>query len=1041
MSPRGVTVFISLLAVHSLTAMDHEQMMNMMQGYNNSMMTFPPLPPDFMKMATTLMAKCSKMGHPTPMMMEKLLNSSVVKDGMPPNPFLMLRTLLSSLPVPPGMTPPPLQPNDTMEVLPPEMDWYMTEKLQNCSGLPHLINIMRNSTDSTQCFMRAFVAPLSWTALVMNGSDIDSADFSLLLWGAKPFLQDMPPPILELPAQLQRPNLAVMMRTFSEVFSSLTAEQRAQISDWIKERVAQNYFNCSLNPSPSDKPNINPDRGYMEQQMPESNTEGEKGGKEEQTEKDEEGKKPKSNNQQEDKITEEKVEGEKGHPGPGPGCPPGMMWLKAEVMEMMGPFLTLLPTAEFQTVPKAELCQFFQAPQFPESFRGVRGVTPYLGRMLLGRLKKECLQDDKQVLLQQLSRLGSLACFYDDDATSLNASFSKTLLSQLGECENSGANTLTKQLVMTVVSSEKGDSLSPQTLQSLGSGVSALPLSQLDKLKTADVQETLSTFSKAKWIPAQAQTLASKLLREDEEVSGEKLVSLGSVVRGVASSLLQKAKAKALLGTEELETMSREMSSLQRTALLEGLRNGVNASALVRSISGPLLASLPLSTLEQADLQSVDELEGKNWTRAQSAFLVRKILGGTIQPKDIVKLNSAVQGVTCEMIDRVNKSDILEVAQTLTRSMRWLTVTQVCCSAKKLFSSLEQQRPGYFTNITDSELRAIPTPLLIHLPEKQILGLPDSVCSGFLAKMLEANLSTLPLSSRSRSALVERALACLKKNVSDLTPADITSLGPLVCELGPSRLSALAPDARNASLLALAKCQQIPRINRAAIFKLVKDVYGDPSSWSSSTMTVMGPLLLLNDSALSSLTYKPWLKSVLTDLRDSLPPPLSQPAPEEFRTQPDLSPLLKKLFFLTTTRAPATNVSRRRREALSMESPTLSLIEELGKGNVYWSPVQLANMSDEAFTEAVPILGGVRNYSIQQLEALRAKAIQVWGAAHSLSETQVRQLGCVCQGFNSAELQDLNITSPDTLELLSPCNWTHPQREAVWKGYAKRSLV
>lgn len=46
-------------------------------------------------------------------------------------------------------------------------------------------------------------------------------------------------------------------------------------------------------------------------------------------------------------------------------------------------------------------------------------------------------------------------------------------------------------------------------------------------------------------------------------------------------------------------------------------RQDVNASELVKGIPDSLLRSLSLSTLEKANLTSVDQLEGHSWTIAQ----------------------------------------------------------------------------------------------------------------------------------------------------------------------------------------------------------------------------------------------------------------------------------------------------------------------------------------------------------------------------------------------------------------------------------------
>ncbi|KAG5856457.1 hypothetical protein ANANG_G00008160 [Anguilla anguilla] len=998
MSALRVTVFTLFLTFHGLLALSPDMDLTMMPGFNDSVIRFPPLNPEFINASHALMAKCLKMGHRVPMMMYGAPNSSMGLDAMVPKPVAKLHQLLSSFahhPMVPSHPSPSIMPNGTMEP-PYDMDWNMTERLQNCSSMPHMIALIRNISDGPQCFMRAFMAPFSWMVLKDNGSEIDPSQFKMLLWVAKPFIQDMLPSELVLPAHLRPPQLAEMVNMFSEVYSSLTPKHHDKIHKWIMDQIRPNNFNCSKNPP---KPTQRPDH-----------TQGHGPGK--------------SEDRPQIPLPAQ------GQDDNGP-CQ-RKNWLNATEMEMMGQFVTLLPVAEFENTPKDELCAFFWKPRFQTSFRGV--VPRPLGRMLLKMLKK-CFTESSE-FPQHLDRIGSLACFFDDPKA-LNSSESSVLLSRLRECDNPESVMLKKELLMKVSSQGNGP-LSPDILQSVGSAASVLSMSLLNRFTPSAIRDNLPSMGKAQWNPAQAKVLADMLMKEATEVSGNELISLGSVVRGVSSSLLRKAKLTGLLGTEEMDTLSHRLSALQRAALLDGLRSEMNASQLVRSVSGPLLARLSLSTLEQANLTSVDQLEGKNWTKSQSALLVKKILKGRLRPSDIMKLQSAVQGVTCQMIDNTNQSDVKEVSQALTGSMHWLSRTQVGCVAKKLYNSLENERKDYFNNITNAELDAIPTPLLIYMPVKAIMALPRSVCAHFLDKMSQANLTTLPLSSSARSALTNRSLNCLGKNVSDLNAGDITRLGPLVCELQPAHLANLSADAQNATLQALAKCIQINRHHMHAIVTLLKAQYGPPSNWSSSTMTSFGSLLLLNDTEINSLTYKSGLKESLMDVLDRLPPDQSQSAPEEFRIRPSLSAVRKKLFYLITYPAQPSPAARRKRAACA-DAPTLSAIMELGEGNVEWTPAQLACISTDDFNSGVQILGGIVNYNPQQLEALKSKVIQVWGKPGSLSASQVMQLGCVAQGFSPEELKVLNITSLDTLELLESCNWTQQQREGMWCGYVNRT--
>lgn len=64
------------------------------------------------------------------------------------------------------------------------------------------------------------------------------------------------------------------------------------------------------------------------------------------------------------------------------------------------------------------------------------------------------------------------------------------------------------------------------------------------------------------------------------------------------------------------------------------------------------------------------------------------------------------------------------------------------------------------------------------------------------------------------------------KNASAVSAADISSLGPLVCELEPTWISSLKPDALNFTLQALASCKHIPQPSRGPLFTLLTNFYG-----------------------------------------------------------------------------------------------------------------------------------------------------------------------------------------------------------------------
>ncbi|KAF4088505.1 hypothetical protein AMELA_G00082860 [Ameiurus melas] len=789
---------------------------------------FPPLPQDFKEMAKKMMTICSMKGYSPPILKDSMLNSSffIPNEMTVGNPISIFASLLSSLP---PLSSPIAKPNET------DLALNITEKMCNSSNLPQMIDHLWNTTEKTHCFMRAFLAPLSWVAIVQNATQFDPEQLRKMLWVAKPFLE-MSNYSLMLPPTLQGSQLPLMMQTFNEVFVSLSEGQRNDIRRWMKARVTENDPSCAPNNSLTGVPS--PPMPVQHSMLNSSIS----------------------------------------------GCQPKIPWLKAEVLRMMGRFISRLPEADLRGILPEELCKFFQSPEFQFSFSNVSGMQTANAQTLMQRLKQECF-NATQNFPNQMDRLGYLVCFYDDPQ-SLNATLIKKLLHQLGGCEPSGIDEMRKQLVRKLLSD--GEPPTSEMLHSLGSGMSVLSPSILSSFSRDSLNNAMFSLSQTEWKPAQAKILVQKLLEKAKDISGEKLLSLGSMVRGVDSDLLKNVKAQGLLGSEGLKNISEKLSSLQKKALLVGMHADVNASHLVKEVPDALIASLSLSILDKANLNSLDQLEGHSWSRTQG------------------------------------------------------------------------------------------------------------------------------------------------KNASAVSAADISSLGPLVCELDPTWISSLKPDAINFTVQALASCKHIPQPYRAPLFTLLTNFYGAPSNWSEDVTKSLGPLVLLNDAALEALSFKSWLKKSLSDLQHSMEAEVAGLAPEEFRAWPDFSALQRKLFQLKTK----ITQQRRKRDTLV---PTLPMIEDLREGNVLWSPAQLSSMTAQTYRDGASILGEIRGYTSEQVMALRDKAIEAWGDVAMLNESKIVEMGCVSQSFNAKQLQNLSITSLDTLELLSICQWNQTQKEAVLRGFLTRT--
>uniref|UniRef100_A0A4W6FUI4 Otoancorin n=1 Tax=Lates calcarifer TaxID=8187 RepID=A0A4W6FUI4_LATCA len=786
MAPKGGTFLFLLIVACAVMA---------------NLPTMKPNEHDYKDMAKKLMAKCQKQGYQVPKMM--LLNTVFDNSNLPMNDRnadTSNPTLTAFLDVLSSATGYPNK--DSISQKPMDDSDKMTTQMWNCTHLTQMIRQMRNCSEASACYMRAFVALKSWKALITQGeNNMDPDDYDTLLWAAKPALEDMASSGVSLPPKVDGGNMKKMMITLREVHATMSDDQRSEVAKWAKEQIAQNNFNCTMMP-PSDSRSTHMER-----------------------------------------------------------CKPSLEWLDLDAMTEMGPYLSHLASSDLDSSPKEKLCEFFHSTKLKSSISETTKIKPSLGTTFLQKVK-ECF-GGKMEFAQHVDKLGALACFYFDPPH-LTSDLAKKFLSELDNCEGPRITSVKKHLVKSLfANSSPAEALTE--LGSSVTLLTPRQLSEINGTDLKEVLKKLGDkvkWTKAQLRTLVKKQLGDD---ECKDVSGEELKALQSVAEGVPNCVLKRVKAREILDdTEALKNISKRMKKAQLKAMLQGLHKDMDPSELVKKLSGPLLHSVSLNRLEKANITSLEEVGNKTWSQSQAAYLARKMqkLKKNLQ---FWKLHSVIQGITCKMVDNVADSDTRDMAEAMTETPQWLSKVQAGCAARKLFVTLEKERADYFKTITGDELGRIPTLLLIHLWPSKVKDLPDSVCPIFLDKMEMANLSSLSLHAPSRPALTQKALHCLANgtDLSVLTTNDMSRLGPLLCELSASQLRLMAPEVINSNLQAMASCQHIPKDHRADLIQLVNQTFGNPSDWSPETMEMLSPLLILDDNAISALPNKPWMKDIL----------------------------------------------------------------------------------------------------------------------------------------------------------------------------------
>ncbi|XP_078027669.1 otoancorin isoform X2 [Epinephelus lanceolatus] len=952
MAPKGGTFFFLLIVSSAALAEPPGEM--------------PEEKPDFKKISKKLMKTCIKKGYEAPELMElKALyrNSDLpVADRDPEESNAIIPDFLQML-----QSVRPAKANKDPQVN------TMPNKNLKLRSLLTMIKLMRNSPAASACYMQAFVAPLSLKILTSHcDNNMTTDDYNTLQWAAKPALKYMLFRGMNLPPNV---DLNKTMEIMNEEHGAMSKQQKRKMVKWVKEQIAQKYFNCTRR-LPSDS-----------KSMPIKN------------------------------------------------CKPSLEWLNAETLSMMGPYISLLDPSDVDPAPKEQLCKYFHSGQFKSATSMTTKMNPSLGKKLLQK-SQGCFREEE--LAMNVDKLGILVCHYSA-GPNLTLDLSWKLLSELNDrkdCGNRGITGLRKRLVKIVASHTNGSEALHMLGRSIAL-LSPKQLSEFPDKDLKEVLKNLSSSGNLtiRWRPAQLRALAKKLMdKKFGKVSGKELMDLQPVVGGLPTFMFRHVK-EILNDTEGLKRISKWMRKGQRMALLQGSFGDVDLLQLVKKLPGALLCSLSLDKLRKGNITSWDQVVNKEWKRSQAAFLVKKLYNS--KKPWYKRLHSLIRGVTCKMIDEVADSDTKDMAQAITETPQWVSKLQAGCVAQKLFATLEKERADYFKTITEEEMKNIPTCLLLHLPPLKIKDLPDSVCPTFIDKIEEADLSLLPHHSPSRPALTERALLCLAKgtNLSRLTDEDVSSLKPLLCELQSSQLLKMAPDVRSSVLQDMADCQYIPQRHRAEITQLVTQTFGDPSNMSAEDLEALGPLLFLNDSATSALPNKPWMKDILCSLKSNLfhaPDALRKKCFDLITGNSDTAQKIGDAVFYFIFLCLTFSVSL----SANNKKPTVELIEELQMDNVYWTAAQLEEMSAETFLAVFEVLGDVCGFNANQLAVLSKKANETLGPVSQMTESVVMQLGCIIRGFSDADLEELPIPL-DSLENIAKCGWKESQMKSVWRGVAK----
>nr|XP_015215578.1 PREDICTED: otoancorin isoform X1 [Lepisosteus oculatus]XP_015215579.1 PREDICTED: otoancorin isoform X1 [Lepisosteus oculatus] len=678
-------------------------------------------------------------------------------------------------------------------------------------------------------------------------------------------------------------------------------------------------------------------------------------------------------------------------------------WVTAENLWFLGRYIVHLAVHNINGISLSEMRMFINYDNATKQLDSVYDIKHATAKAFLRRVGA-CGFDMANTSIAY--RLGLLVCFYDN-AQQLDVADARSLLHQLIKCNQLRGNQadvqkLKSQLLAIVMRNRTLN----ESLGSVSDAVVGLTPSQLESLSAQAVQSSIAVLQQVSgWTRSQTIVLVHKYIGTSKFLSFSNISQLGSLISGVDANLFYSVTTEELSRALEstLSRYSAQLNPAQQHAIVSQMLTAADVGAVVRRIPGLFFLEVSLSTLLRLPSLETEELEQKQLTRSQAFFLYGSLSRRT-STTDLISTGQLLKGISCEDIQRMNSSSFVTNFTLFEKNFHLLSPFQMNCLAWKYWEVL------HTTNTT------IPPLLLSVLPVEYLDNMPTSSCKSFLGALGRVSLDLLTVYEEKQEAVIKKVLQCLGEGVRDEYDVDV--MGQLLCHLPANTIRArIAPPALPAALRQFRSCPKLSQEQKDAVKSKMAQLYGSPQGWSAELAQDLGPLVtLLSREEITAIANK-YPEEVLPLAASGAGGSL----PEEF-----LAALFDSVRGTGAGEITATNPESAQCDAV--RAPSVDEIRKLLEANVYWSDVELQCMSDDTFTQTVELLGSVSRYNMSQLSTLKTRAMQAWGALSTWKSYHVISLGAIALALTVEDIQELDLSSIDTLTALSQQTAWSPQQ-------------
>ncbi|XP_008572453.1 PREDICTED: otoancorin [Galeopterus variegatus] len=653
-------------------------------------------------------------------------------------------------------------------------------------------------------------------------------------------------------------------------------------------------------------------------------------------------------------------------------------WVSAENLWILGRYMVHLSFEEIMKISPTEIGLFISYDNATKQLDTVYDITPELAQAFLERIGSSSF-DMRNT--STIHRLGLLVCFYDD-LELLDAAVAQVLLHQMIKCGHlkgfqAGVQKLKADLLDIAIENQTLN----ETLGSLSDAVVGLTYSQLESLSPEAVHGAISTLNQVSgWAKSQVIILSAKFLAHEKVLSFYNVSQMGVLLAGVGTQAFYGMDRKDISQVLR-SSLSQHVSDLspaqQHGILSKMIKAGDTASGIVE-IQGAFFKEVSLFDLWREPGFNSTVLKEKELRSSQALFLYELLSKTTRRPEELLSF------FICK-----------------------LGTTEVNCLAWKYWEVSRMSMPPF---------------LLAALPARYLASVPASQCVPFLISLGKTRLDSLVLDSHKKNSVLRKVQQCLDSSIVDEYTVDI--VGNLLCQLPVTFIDrGISPRAWAAALHRLSGCPDLSPEQKALVRLRLLEQYGVPQNWTAETTKDLGPFLVLfSADELNSVATKfpDTLQQTASNMAGTLPP-------KEF---------LWAVFESVRNSSDDSHSPVPSPGCHGVVAPSSDDIFKLAEANACWSPEELLCMEDDTFTRSVERLGAVQGFSQPQLMALKERTIQVWDMPSYWREHHIMSLGRIALALNESELEQLDLSSIDTVASLSQqTEWSLGQAKSILQGF------